>query len=253
MRKIGLSLALAALLLVCMVAPAMASANEAWIALVDKTVDSIDRLTAATGQLTVIGTAAIAVEPDTASVTLGVLLEHASTHEAQRQVNDVMAKVIETVKALGIQESKIATSAYSVNPAYDYTQDPPALRGYQVSNTVTVQVEQFDLISQVIDAAVAAGANQVQGISFNTSKRGEIYRQALQSAIAAAQGKATVAAGAAGKQLGALRSLTEAEQGVSAYLNAYDSRVVGLDKSGAQILGGEINVTAQVTLVYEMK
>lgn len=251
MRKFA-SLALVALLLLGVAAPALATDNQAWNDLLNKTAASIEQLTVEHGELTVVGTAAIAVEPDMATITLGVMFEDPSTSVAQQKVNEVIAKLVETLKALGIPENKIATANYYVSPTYDYSSDPAMLRGYQVSEMLNVTVEDFMLISKIIDSSVEAGVNQVQNISFDTSKRAEIYRQALVNAIAAAQQKADVMAQAAGKQVVDLRNINEAEQGVSMYLNFYDTRAMGA-KAESQILGGEINVTAQVTLVYDIR
>lgn len=253
MKKMIISLALVALMLVGTMVPAMASeSNEAWNALLEKTMTSIEQLTVDSGELTVVGTAAIAATPDKATISLGAMYEDTSIDLAQVKTNQAIEAVINELKALGIPENKMATSNYSVYPTYDYSTATPVLRGYQVTNMLTVEVEDFSLISKVIDRAVASGANQVNNIGFDVSTRSEIYRQALASAIAAAQTKAEVMATAAGKKLGNLRSITEAEQGMSMYLNAYDSRDMKA-AGAAQVLGGELNVTAQVTLVFEMK
>jgi uncharacterized protein YggE len=252
MRKIGLALALTALLLANLALPAAATANDAWIALLDKTVTAIDHLAMVHGELTVTGTASIAVEPDRATIELGVVYEAATPVEAQEQVNTVMLGVINAVMALGVPENKLVTSGYSIYPAYEYTQNPPMPRGYQVSSTVLVEVEQFDLIALIIDRAVEAGANQVQSIAFDTSRRSDIYREALVRAVAAAQGKAGVMATAAGQRLGVLRGIIETEPDNSMYLNTFDARAVSARQS-TQIIGGEINVTARVTLVFEIQ
>lgn len=251
MKKTLLALTLVATLLICAAAPALAT-NQDWNTLLDKTVTSIEQLASPNGTLTVIGTAAIAVEPDKASVMLGVMFEDPSIVVAQEKVNSAMENIIKTLKTLGIDERKMATSNYSVYPTFDYSQDPAKLRGYQVSNMLTVQIEEFALISQVIDRAVQAGANQINSVSFDTSKRSETYREALQQAITAARDKAFIMAFAAGKQLGTLISISEGDQNTSMYLNAYDVRAAG-DAIQSKIMGGELNVTAQVTLVYEMK
>lgn len=254
MKKIIISLALVALMLVGTMAPAMATeSNQAWDALLEKTMTSIEQLTVENGELTVIGTAAVAVTPDKATLSLGAMYEDASIDVAQVKTNQAIEAVINELKTLGIPENKMETSNYSVYPTYDYSTSTPVLRGYQVTNMLTVEVEDFSLISKVIDRAVASGANQVNNISFDISTRSEIYRQALTTAIAAAQTKAEIMAAAAGKQLGNLTSIIEAEQGASMYLNAYDSQAMKEAGGAPQVLGGELNVTAQVTMVFQMK
>ena len=245
------ALALAGALLLCAAAPGLASNNDAWAALLDKTVTAIGQMTAETGELTVVGTAAIAVEPDKAAIMLGVSIEESSVAAAQEKVNTTMQGIVDSLRALGIEQSKMTTSNYSVFPVYDYSSEPAFVRGYQVNNMLTVQVQEFALISQVIDKAVQAGANQVQGITFDTAKRSELYQEALKNAVAAAREKAVVMAFASGKQLGNLLGVIEGDQG-SVFHNAWDARAES-DALQTNILGGELEVVAKVTLVFELK
>ena len=170
---------LATAMLLCAMAPGLASNNDAWAALLDRTVTAVTQMTTQTGELTVIGTASVAVQPDMATVMLGVSVEDVSVAFAQARVNQTMQSIVDALQALGIDQNRMITSNYSVFPTYDFSQDSVTLRGYQVNNMLSVQVQEFALISQVIDRAVLAGANQVQGITFDTSKRNEIYRGAL--------------------------------------------------------------------------
>ena len=250
MKKLLATLLLTSLL-VCGLTPALAETDPAWNALVDRAMTSIDNLTA-TGELRVVGTAAVAVDPDMATINLGVQQSHESVMVAQHNTNLIMASIVDALVALGIPEKNMVTSDYSVYPMYDYNNNPPVPNGYQVQNSITVTVEEFSLISTVIDTAVASGANQVNYISFDNSLRSMYYREALSAAIAAAQEKAALMALAAGKQLGELRSVSESEGGMNLYLNAYDARN-SMARAGSQILGGQMDVSAQVTLVYGLK
>ncbi|MCL2811424.1 MAG: SIMPL domain-containing protein [Clostridia bacterium] len=243
---------LAGALLLCAAPTSLASGNDAWAALLDRTVTAIGQLTAESGELTVTGTASIAVEPDKATIMLGVSIADASVSAAQEKANITIQTIIDSLTALGIDQSKMSTNNYSVYPTYDYSQEPAAVNGYQVNNMLTVQVSEFALISQVIDRAVQAGANQVHGLTFDTSRRSELYRDALQSAIGAAREKAALMALATGKQLGDLRSVTEDGQIGFYSSNVWDTRSEA-EMGGAQILGGELDVTARVTLVFELK
>ena len=249
--KAFIALMLAGALLMCAITPGLASNNDAWAALLDKTVTAVGQLTAETGELTVTGTAAISVAPDMGTVILGVSFEEPSVAAAQERVTTTMQAILTSLQALGIDPSRMTTSNYSVYPAYDYMQEPAAVRGYQVNNTLSVQVQEFALVSQVIDRAVVAGANQIHGITFDTSKRSALYREALQTAIGVAREKASLMAFAAGKQLGNLRNVIEGDQG-GYYYNAWDVRGEA-EASQTNILGGELEVAARVTLVFELK
>ena len=61
----------------------------------------------------------------------------------------------------------------------------------------------------MIDAAVDAGANQVNGPAMSVADEGELYRQALKAAVADARLSAETLAAAAGRSLGKVTSVVE--------------------------------------------
>jgi uncharacterized protein YggE len=61
----------------------------------------------------------------------------------------------------------------------------------------------------VIDAAVAAGANQISGPGLTSSNEEALYRQALARAVDEARARAEVLARAAGRSLGGIVAIVE--------------------------------------------
>lgn len=212
------------------------------------------------GSLTVTGSAAITAAPDRASISVGVNETAAEVSQAQTTANAKVNAIVEAVKALGVEESKISTSNYSIFPQTEYDADAgrSVLVGYQVSNTVTINLEDFSLLDQVIDEAVAAGANEMYGITFDVSTRSELYRQALEQAVQAAADKAQLMAAAAGVEIASIEEIREVggisvSSGRGAYMNATDA-VASAEEAGATaIQGGELSVSAQVELVYRVQ
>ena len=94
------------------------------------------------GTLTVTGSAAITAAPDRASISVGVNETAAEVSQAQTAANAKVNAIVEAVKALGVEESKISTSNYSIFPQTEYDADTgrSVLVGYQVSNTVTINL-----------------------------------------------------------------------------------------------------------------
>ena len=91
---------------------------------------------------------------------------------------------------LGIEEDNIKTVTYSVSTNYDW--EARTVKGYRVTNTIQITVEDIDMVGKVIDTAAAAGANNIQGISFGISDEeaetlaNDAYVLALQNAQAKA-------------------------------------------------------------------
>ena len=254
-----IGLALSLVLGLALTAQAQDAAN-AWDAFVDSAAQGVAELTAATGRLSVTGSAAVTAVPDRASISVGVSETSKDVSEAQRAANAKVNAILEAVKALGVEEKKIVTSNYSIYPQSEYSSvtGRSSLVGYQVSNTVTISLDDFTLLDSVIDAAVKAGANEMYGISFDVSTRSELYREALGKAVEAAKDKAALLAEAANVRLDCIREVNEVG-GIGAssgrgYMNAMmDTVAEAAQDAGTSIQGGELAVSAQVEIVYQVK
>jgi uncharacterized protein YggE len=95
------------------------------------------------------------------------------------------------IKAAGIAEKDIQTSGINVSPQYKYTDNqPPAITGYQASNTVSIKVREIGKLGEVLDALVASGANQVNGPSFEIDEPEAVYDEARRGALGKARPRA---------------------------------------------------------------
>src|SRR3989344_5426227 len=76
--------------------------------------------TTKTNLFTVQGTGEATAVPDTAMISLGVNKEASTVEAAQKQVNEIINKITNDLKKLGVEEKNIKTTNYSVNPNYDF-------------------------------------------------------------------------------------------------------------------------------------
>ena len=132
-----------------------------------------------------------------ATISLGVVTEKSTAKAARDAAAAAMTKVVAAIKKLGIDDKDIQTSSVSLGPVYDYPQNAtPKIRGYQLRNIVTVTVRKLDVMSDVLDDAVTAGATSVDGISFDVADRAAAEANAREAAVKDAKAKAdTLAAG----------------------------------------------------------
>lgn len=162
--------------------------------------------------ITVQGTGTITISPDLATISVGVQTQASRAAEAQSQASAVMAKVIAAVKHAGIADADLTTQWISLQPLYDYSPNgsvPPRVTGYQAGQSLSVKVHDVALAGPVIDAAVGAGATQVNGISFSVADPTAATSRARVAAMHDARQHAATLAQAAGVSLGALISVTE--------------------------------------------
>jgi len=165
---------------------------------------------AAPPQIVTSGTGEVRVPPDLATVTIGVQVRATSAEEASAGNRRKQQAVVNAIRATGVSPEQITTTGFAVQPElkYDKPGSPPVVAGYLVSNSVTVRLARLDMAGTVIDASIAAGANEVNSLSFSISNPDSARRLAIGAAVARAKGDAEVAARAAGGLLGALLELT---------------------------------------------
>ncbi len=147
------------------------------------------------------GQAELEVRPDTALVTLGVNIKASDAKSAQAQANQALQKVVAAIKAQGVSEDKIETTSFNLQPEYRYDNSGQHPDGYRVVSSVQATTTNLDGVGALIDAAVGAGANQVQGVSFTLKNRDQYKQQAIDKAVADARAKADAAATRLGTQI----------------------------------------------------
>ena len=210
--------------------------------------------------ITVSGTATVQLEPDMVMIMLGVEAVDPVVLSAQKTVNETMAKVVEalTSEELAIAEEDIATSEYYINERheYDYEKSRSELIGYEATAMLSICVRDLDKAGAVIDAAMQAGANRLNGVEFMSSNQTEARDQALTIAVQDGMRKAGVIAAAAGVQLPLLpTAISEQETHSYSASNSivmYDMAAATAEGSATTLQAGMLNLNATVQIVYEI-
>ena len=189
------------------------------------------------------------VTPDRAHVSIGVQTQAATAAEAASRNATLQQAVVNAVKALGIPAERISTSGYNVYPeqTYDQTTRRSRITGYNVTNTVVVDVWKVEQVGPVLDAALSKGANLVSSLSFYSSQEEVGRRRALQNAVSRARADAEAMAAAAGGRLGDLIEVTSVaySQPPRPVMEMAQSRMAAA--APTPISEGTQTLTAQVT------
>jgi len=202
---------------------------------------AVDRL------VTVGGEATIAVAPDTALIRIGVTSQGKNAREASEANARQITAVLAAIKASGIDDRDIQTSRLSLQPQYDPNKSGTArLTGFQVTNQLTVRIHDIGKLPDILDRAIAAGANEMSGIEFAVSQQSRLLDQARAEAVADARRKAELYAQAAGAKLG--RVLQIADESAPA-----PRPLVQAMRAGAvPVAPGEQMLRVAVTVSYEL-
>ena len=193
--------------------------------------------------ITVTGRGSVSVVPDRVSFTVGVFTNAPTVSESFNMNSAKTRRVIEALKAHGVRDAEIQTSTFSINSAMDSKTNRPA--GYNVENSVTVTREDPKIVSELIQAAVDAGANRANGVQFFASDERPARARAIERAVEDARVQAEKLAAAAGVNVGhAIKIEREALPGVSGFITM----------SAESILAqGTVDVSYAVTITYELK
>ena len=205
----------------------------------------------------VTGIGSVTAEPDIATIYLGVSVEKETVEEAREEAASAMTAMIDALKANDIADRDIQTENFSIYPQYDYTEEGRVLRGYRVNNTVNVKVRELDSLSDIIDDATTAGGDivVVNSIQFMLEDPTPLQVQARALAVKDAEAKAQTLAEAGGVTLGKPITITETSRSAGPPI-AYAEAAEFADESArtsTPIQAGELTVTVNVTVVYEIE
>ena len=147
------------------------------------------------------GEGKVVAVPDVAEFTMSVVSEGGKNLATIQKENTEKAnRAIGLIKAAGVSDKDLATSNYSVEPRYQYSNcgnydyggkvcPPPEIVGYTVRQSVTVKVRDFSKTGEIISGVVASGVNSVSGLSFKVDDEDKMKNEARSEAIGKAREK----------------------------------------------------------------
>ena len=209
--------------------------------------------------------------PDIAQFGVTVSKEGKTVDLAQSEVTKRSNEIIAYLKGEGIEDKDIKTTSYNIHPRYEYNRRPQItcygptcppvkntreLVGYEVTMSVQVKVRNVESAGGILSGVGALGATNVSGLTFSVDDIEKVQREARKDAIAKAKEKAQMLAGDVGVSLGDIVSFSESNYspyGGKVLMMAMDESAGRGGSIAPEIPVGESKITANVTLMYEMR
>ena len=203
--------------------------------------------------LSISGSAEQKITPDTASLSIGVIVQSPTANESSSQNAVIMNAVVSELKKIGLQDNEIQTSYISVQPVYNYS-GTQTIVGYSASNSVQVTTQKLDNLSAIIDGSTAAGANQIGGITFSVSnkKQQELSNGLFTAAVADASSKANKLASSLGVAIVGVQTASVSDTG-SVQPIYKDVSMVTAPATPTPVQPGETTVSLSVQVTYIVK
>jgi uncharacterized protein YggE len=203
--------------------------------------------------ITVVGQGSARIEPDIARVSIGVETSAETVAEAVTENEAKMESILEALAELGIDDKDIQTMHYSIHierypePRVVSAEPEEATPTYRVSNMANVTIRDLEMVGDVLDAVVEAGANNIWGVSFSVDDPDAAQADARAEAIENANARAADLAALSGVELGPVMSISEVVGGVPTPMGLSVERAMA---GAGSISPGEVEVSYQIQVVY---
>lgn len=197
----------------------------------------------------------VTAAPDQATVSLGVVTEGQTAEAAMRANATRMNGLIQALRRAGVAERDIQTTGLSVNPQYVYNpNEQPRITGYQANNQVTARVRDLNNLGRTLDAAVAAGGNTLNGVSFGLQNPEAALNDARRSAMTEARARAALYAAASGLSIHRIISISEGGGYTPPMPMPMMARAMDMAEGApTPVAPGEVRTQVQVNVVFELR
>jgi uncharacterized protein YggE len=196
--------------------------------------------------ITVVGAGTARAVPDVADWSFGVQSDAKTASAALKAASEGTRRIIGALRDAGIAKEDLRTEQVSLYPRT--TDDGRAVVGYSASSTVHATVRDLGKAGTIVDAAVAAGANQVYGPSLRVSDNRAQYRAAIEAALDDARARAQALATKAGVTLGGPVAIVESGGGYPTPM--YDMRAAAEGGGEVPIEPGVDEIAATLTVTF---
>lgn len=219
--------------------------------------------------ITVTGQGTVSQAPDMATLSANVVSNDDVAVTATSKNNAVYHRLVAALAALGVPETAITTTYYNMNfvprpvpepqpqtaagaPRVSYPIYNRDRYGYVVTRSLSIKIAGTSRVGNVIDAAIGAGATDVNGVSFGVENIRGSYALALRKAVDDAQSQASAMASAAHLRIVRIKAMSQGYPQASptpmrmaAAADTYSGNVP------TNIQPHSVEVNATVTITYE--
>jgi hypothetical protein len=203
-------------------------------------------------QITVTGEGQVEAAPDMATITLGVTHQDEEAKAAMDATSDAVARVLQRLTELGVEARDMQTRNLSLNPVWSNRPSAQGadnrITGFVASNTVLVRVRDLDGLGEVLDAVIADGANDFNGLSFSVQEPDPLMEEARRRAVQDASERARLLAEAAGVTLGPVHQIMDQSGGGAPIM----MEMAAAARSGVPVAAGEVTLNANVTVIFDI-
>jgi uncharacterized protein YggE len=206
--------------------------------------------------ITVTGFGSANGAPDIAYMNIGVETFNTDIATAFSDNNTRIDSIMAALAGFNIPPEDIRTEYFNIYQDQSTGPDgsefgpggPPGLGSYRISNVMTVVVRDTEQVDEILTAVIEAGANVVNGVSFDIADRTALQGEARVDALDDARVRAQQVSDHLGVTLGEVLSVNE-----NAFEGGIPFAASGFGGGNASISSGPLSVNMSMTVTYAIQ
>lgn len=152
-----------------------------------------------TPQISVNGEGKVKVIPDQAAIVITVETKGSNAKEVKKDNDQKVEGVLKFLKKINLATQDYKTRRVSLQPHYEYESKK---RSYQASQTIEILLQDLTQYDTLMEGLVDAGANRIDGVTFQSSKLAQYQSEARKLAMKEAKAKADDFVSVLGQKVG---------------------------------------------------
>jgi len=198
--------------------------------------------------LSVSGEATVQRAPDQGIVRFGVEARAKTAQTAMETVAGNMTAIFAALEGKGVLAKDMQSSGLSLYPIYPDRNSggPVEAEGFGASLSLAVAIRDLTQAGAIIDTALLAGANRMDGLSFGLADPDPAMDEARALAVKKALARAQILADAAGITLGPVQRIRDIDHGQGRPMPMAEMSM----KASVPVAPGELGISAGVEIEF---
>lgn len=195
------------------------------------------------------------IEPNQAEISIGIDTFDKSLKIASEKNKTIANNVYSSLKSCLGAGDYVKTGEYSVRAQYVYKDNTKIFDKYAVSNVVVVRTKNIQLVSKLIDTAIAKGATGIDNLSFKATNYDDVCNDMLAKLSKTAYSQANSVAKSLNTSITSIKSISTSCSMENNNYPIYYRAMGATDASNAStpISGGKLKLNSSIDASFYVK
>lgn len=172
--------------------------------------------------------------------------------EAKQRVDKIVKVSEANLASLLTDSDRFEASQLQIRAEYQYQDRERVFVGYRAERSIIVELANLDGLTQILDAAMLSGVNEVRQLSYKSSQEDQLKQQVRTMAMADSYVKARHLAEGYNSQLGPVVEINYRNQSAVPRLKMERNVMAAADSGGSSYQAAQLEFHDQVDVSFEL-